>query len=172
MKKRILLDNGKFATFKGKRELHKSKTIEQKIAERKDVETVAMKHGFDASNPAEGGLSIADIAQLKSGEMSLAAVISLANNRKIELPEGMEDKNEIINHMIGELSAPPAAVAPLTGKQDDEPGKALAKMSIPEMRAYAKAKEIKIPGTVKKKTDMCAFLEGSSPVVDPALDDL
>ena len=110
MKKRILLENGKFATFKGKRELHKSKSIEQKIAERKDVETVAKKHGFDASNPVEGGLSPRDIDQLKSGEMSLAAVISLANNRKIELPEELEAKGEIIAHMIGPAPVMPAQV--------------------------------------------------------------
>ena len=158
MKKRILLPNGKFQNFKGKRDLHKSKTVEQKIAEHKDAEKIADKHGFNVSNPAEGKLSEADVGLLKSGEMKLAAVISLANNRKIELPEDMEDKGEIVAHMLFLVEAP---VAP-SGKGDDEPGKALAKMSIPEMRDYAKSKDIKIPGTIKKKTDMCAFLEGSS----------
>lgn len=150
------MDNGKFADFKGTREVKKVKPEAQKIAERKDAEAIGDKHGFDVSNPeVEGTISKEDIELLRSGEMSLAAVISLANNRKIEIPSTMEDKGDIINLLLDTVEESAQPSSELVSKDDAH---AIGKMSIPEMRAYAKEKGIKIPGTKKKAADIKDFL--------------
>ena len=175
MKKRVLGENGKFANFKGERVLASVKPVAKKIAERKVVEKVAEKNGFDASNPAEGGLSKEDITLLESGKMNLMAVVSLANNRGIEIPDGMEDKAEIIAHMLPKKEeevnkAPVKKKVVIEMTADDV--HSIKKMSIPEMRAYAKEVGLKIPKTSATKVKMCEFILSEGTLVTSADDDL
>lgn len=155
MRKRVLLPNGKFIDFKGKREVQKIIPEAKKIAERKAVENVADKHGFDASNPAEGKLSEKDVELLRAGKMNLMAVVSLANNRKIEIPDEIEGLEGIVAHILDTIGE--VATTPGLSKDDTH---TIKKMSIPEMRAHAKKNKIKIPAKCKKADAIRDFLLG------------
>lgn len=162
MQKRVLGENGKFTNFKGKRDLKKIVPEAQKIKERKDAEVIGDKHGFDVSNPVEGVLSEKDIELLKDGKLNLMGVVSLANNRKIEIPEGMEDKEDIIAFLLKEEGEGSSELS-----KDD--AHAIGKMSIPEMRAYAKENKIQIPADKKKSADIKEFLLAQGQSVEDAL---
>lgn len=151
MRARILLDNGKFADYKGPAPV-KAKVVSEaeKLKERAALDETADEGGFKAENPVVGGLSKADKELVKAG-MSLMDLVNLANTRKMKVPKDMDSVEAISKFLIGEE-------AEAGSLSDEDKEKVLAGMSIPEMRKLAKDAGIKIPADKKKAVDIKSFL--------------
>lgn len=154
MKKRVLNpDTGKFQDYTGpKPEGAKIKSQDEKIAERRELDTKAAAAGFVPENPVVGGLTDADKDLIKKG-MSLIDLTTLASVRKVEVPKDLEDKKSIVKFLLGAESE-----APAKGLSEADKEKVRAGISIPEMRKLARDKKVVIPKEAKKALDIKAFL--------------
>ena len=151
--KRVLLPSGKFVTYSGPEPIKaKIKSEEEKLRERKKLEELAEDGGFTPENPVMGGLSEKDIDLIKSGNMSLIDMTSLASTRGVKIPKELEKKEAIAEFLIG---GPLEEVEGLTEMEKEQ---VRAGISIPEMRKLAKARGIKIPKGVTKSADVKAVL--------------
>ena len=166
MKPRVLGENGKFTTFKGKRILTKIKSPAQKDMERKKSEHLATAHGISVEGPIEGGLSENDKILVRSGELTLQALLALAELRMIALPKGLASKKDVTNAILKEEKVVKTEAPVVTTTIEEVGGpeftaeemEALKKgMSIPEMKDLAKKYKINLQGK-KLSADIRAIL--------------
>jgi len=139
-KRRTLGDDGVFRTYEGPKATYKVVPQEQKIAERKANEELAHGYGFNPNNPIAGGLSVADKKFIEGAS-----------------PEAIEALYKIRGVELGEL--PGESLSPVVeGLTEDDKEVIKAGISIPEMRAIAKSRNITIPSKNKKAIDIQSFL--------------
>lgn len=157
MKKRILVGN-KFVPYTGKVEKYKTTGRDAKIAQRKDHEALAEKAGFDPNNPDEGGLSQEDVAALTG--MSYPKMVTLANARKIDVPDSVETADQLRQHLMqfGPENTEPAGEKPVDVSMPSR--ESVEKKSIPELRAMAKEFGIKVPSSARNKAQVLDAIYG------------
>ena len=156
MKRRVLTDDGKFVDYKGPAPAKGDRpTIDQKIAERSHLDTVAANGGFNPENPVVGGLSKEDTELLKGGKMTLIEVVALAGTRKVVLPKEVATVEDAVKFLLGEKASGGESVS----EADKE--KVRAGISIPEMRKLLKAANIQLPKEFKKASEIKGFILSS-----------
>lgn len=138
--RRVLLDSGKFIDYNGPAPERRVISPEKKIAERKELESLATKYGFNPNNPPEGGLSDEDRDLIKT--LSEEGVKALFKTRGVDYIDKSNEGEMLVSD----------------GISINDKHAIISGISIPEMKLMARKYNIAIPKTIKKAESIKKYL--------------